>query len=395
MEPVPPPTPASPTDLPPAPAAPPIEAGPDTPASPLAAETLPPTPPPGSSVPPVPPAVSEPEPQLFSFHGQAHEYFRIWIVNTLLTLLTCGVFAAWAKVRKRRYLRGNTELMGHRFDYRADPRRILIGNALVAVMFLAYGLFGAVYPWVRIGAIVIGIALLPWIVVRSLAFNAHNTVYRGMRFHFRRPLSGAVMVYLFQPLMIPLTLGLYYPAWQRACRSYAISNHRLGDARFDFAGRNGPFYAAYFVAGVFVVGAAIAGGVLVFLLSDRRGAPPTLTQLIPFFLVYGGALFAARHYIFATLFNHIWNHTRLDEHRFVAHLSVRRWLGLQLTNLGAIVISCGLLYPWTVIRTVRYSVSCLSFVPAGPIEKIERLDGQSGSAVGDATAEFVGLDFGL
>ena len=35
----------------------------------------------------------------FEFTGDGAEYFRIWIVNTLLTLLTGGVFFAWAKVR--------------------------------------------------------------------------------------------------------------------------------------------------------------------------------------------------------------------------------------------------------------------------------------------------------
>jgi hypothetical protein len=107
----------------------------------------------------------------FVFHGNPREYFRIWIVNTLLTLLTLGLYSAWAKVRKRRYLRGNTELMGHRFDYVADPRRILAGNVLVALMFLAYMVVGEVYPMVRVGALVVGLALLPWVVVRSLAFN--------------------------------------------------------------------------------------------------------------------------------------------------------------------------------------------------------------------------------
>ncbi|HYP18040.1 MAG TPA: DUF898 family protein, partial [Opitutus sp.] len=52
-----------------------------------------------------------PAPASFIFHGSVREYFRIWIVNTLLTILTLGVFSAWAKVRKRRYLRGNTELL--------------------------------------------------------------------------------------------------------------------------------------------------------------------------------------------------------------------------------------------------------------------------------------------
>src|ERR1051326_346313 len=73
----------------------------------------------------------------FVFHGDAREYFRIWIVNALLSVCTLGIFSAWASVRTRRYLRGNTELLGHRFDYTADPRGILTGRALVAAFFFA------------------------------------------------------------------------------------------------------------------------------------------------------------------------------------------------------------------------------------------------------------------
>ncbi|MES1194436.1 MAG: DUF898 family protein, partial [Opitutus sp.] len=154
-----------------------------TPAEPAAPPVLPPAPA------PVPPfaGMEQPRPAHgFVFHGEAREYFRIWIVNTLLTLLTFGLYSAWAKVRKRRYLRGNTELMGHRFDYRANPPRILAGNILVALMFLAYMVVGEVYPVVRFGALLVGLILLPWVVVRSLAFNAHNTTYRGMRFYSRQ-----------------------------------------------------------------------------------------------------------------------------------------------------------------------------------------------------------------
>ena len=35
-----------------------------------------------------------------SFRLQRREYFRIWIVNLALTLLTFGIFSAWAKVAK-------------------------------------------------------------------------------------------------------------------------------------------------------------------------------------------------------------------------------------------------------------------------------------------------------
>lgn len=346
--------------------------------------------------PPVLPAArTEPVPEPFRFHGTASEYFRIWIVNTLLTLLTLGLFAAWAKVRKRRYLRGSTELMRHRFDYRADPRRILLGNFIVVVIFLAYSLLGAVYPVMRYGAIVVAVVLLPWIVVRSLAFNAHNTAYRGMRFHFRPPLSPAIMTYLIRPLLIIATLGFYFPAWARAQRQYTISHHKLGDAYFSFEGGSGPFYAVYLLAGLLVFAAAGAGAALMTLIPGGRNGIPSTEQLAVFLAVYGLALFVAKHYIHARLFNHIWNHTKLDEHGFSARLQTGRWLGLQLTNLGAIIISCGLLYPWAVIRSLRYTADCMHFHPAGPIENIQRLGGNEGSAVGDTAAEFIGLDFGL
>ena len=37
------------------------------------------------------------------FRGDPKEYFRIWIVNLALTILTLGIYSAWAKVRKQRY----------------------------------------------------------------------------------------------------------------------------------------------------------------------------------------------------------------------------------------------------------------------------------------------------
>jgi uncharacterized membrane protein YjgN (DUF898 family) len=332
----------------------------------------------------------------FVFHGEEREYFRIWIVNTLLTLLTGGLFAPWAKVRKRRYLRGNTELMGHRFDYRADPRRILTGTLVVAVLFLGYMVIGEVYPVVRFGTLGLGVLLLPWIVVRSLAFNAHNTAYRGLRFQFRQTYGMAALTYLGQALVVGITLGIYYPAWIRNQREFSIGSHRLGDAFFRFTAKSGPFYAAYLVAGAMVFGAAmIGGGMTGVLLAVNKHKVATLVELVPFFIVYGFVLYLAKQYLFARLFNHVWNHTRLDEHRFSANLGTGAWLKLQLHNLGLLLVSGGLLYPWTVVRSTRYALSCLHFEPVGPLDRIERLGKDEGSAFGETAGEFIGMDFGL
>ena len=75
--------------------------------------------------------------------------------------------------------------MGHRFDYTARAPRLFIGNLVVLAFFSGLrALCRAVYPWVRYGTIAVGVLMLPWIVVRSLSFNAQNTVYRGLRFRF-------------------------------------------------------------------------------------------------------------------------------------------------------------------------------------------------------------------
>jgi uncharacterized membrane protein YjgN (DUF898 family) len=372
-------------------------AAPETPAPNAVADfTLPPDPLPSDPLVPLPPPVAAgPEAHPFRFHGEVDAFFRIWIVNTLLTLLTAGVFLAWAKVRKRRYLRGCTEVLGHRFDYRADPIRLLFGHVVMVLLFLGYSVFGIVYPPVRYGALVVGIVLLPWIVVRSIAFNAHNTVYRGIRFRFHPSLSAALLVYLLEPLLIVATLGWYYPAWERSKRRYVISNHRLGDAYFHFDGKVGPFYRALLVGGAILTGAALTGGIVLTLLMGKTGRQPDLLEMIPFFILYALGFFVSRHYIYARLFNHLWNNTRLDDHRFQADMRTGRWVGLQLANLGAIIASAGLLYPWSVIRAQRYAASCLSFAPAGSIDGIQRLGSSAGSAAGDTAAEFVGLDFGL
>ena len=47
-----------------------------------------------------PPLKQAPETFRMSFTGQAGEYFRIWIVNLCLTIVTLGIYLPWAIVRQ-------------------------------------------------------------------------------------------------------------------------------------------------------------------------------------------------------------------------------------------------------------------------------------------------------
>ena len=62
------------------------------------------------------------------FTGRGGEYFGVWIVNLLLTIVTLGIYSPWAKVRRLQYFYRHTEVAGSSFDFHGSPIRILIGQ---------------------------------------------------------------------------------------------------------------------------------------------------------------------------------------------------------------------------------------------------------------------------
>jgi len=150
-------------------------------------------------------------PAAFTFTADWGEYFKIWIVNVLLTIVTLGIYAAWAKVRRRRYFYSNTRLFGHAFEYLADPVRILYGNLIVVGLFLLLTLSQVVSPILYVGLAILFAIAAPWLIIRALAFNARNTAWRGLRFHFNARYGEAAVVFLLWPLLVPLTLGFILP----------------------------------------------------------------------------------------------------------------------------------------------------------------------------------------
>src|SRR5712671_926850 len=141
------------------------------------------------------------------FSGNAREYFRIWIVNLLFTLLTLGIYSAWAKVRKKRYFYGNTTLQGDSFDYFGSPRAILRGRILALAVFVIYAFTGQLWPASNFLFWALAALFLPWLVVRALRFNANNSAWRGLRFDFGATTKQAAWFYLRMLAGVVFSLG--------------------------------------------------------------------------------------------------------------------------------------------------------------------------------------------
>src|ERR1700690_99945 len=84
-------------------------------------------------------------PEQMRFTGSGAEYFGVWIVNLLLTIVTLGIYSAWAKVRRLQYFYGHTGRGGSSFDFHGSPIRILIGRAIALVILVVYNFSGRMH----------------------------------------------------------------------------------------------------------------------------------------------------------------------------------------------------------------------------------------------------------
>lgn len=323
----------------------------------------------------------------FQFAGNTGEYFRIWIVNLVLTIVTLGIYSAWAKVRTQRYFHANTSVAGGHFEYLADPIAILKGRLIGLALFGGYAIatrFSVVAALVVLALIFV---LTPFLIVSAMRFRLRNVSWRNVRFAFDGQLGEAAKLYLLLPLLLIPTLGLAWPYVQYRQRKFLVEQARFGGTRFapDFA--SGEFFSMFFSAlgltFVAFLGAGIIGVLLAYIWQ-----PLMFVALVPAYL------FAFVYYP-TRLQIHVLNHSHLGEHRLQCTMTVAELYLLQLTNLVAVAGTLGFAYPWARIRVARYRAECMAILTRGTLDEFAAEAAASSNAVGQETGEFFDLDIGL
>lgn len=342
----------------------------------------------------------------FSFTGNASEYFRIWIVNMALTVVTLGVYSAWAKVRNRQYFLRHTWLDGASFDYTADPVNILKGRAIVAATFGLVFVAGLLSP-VLSGLLAVGMVLLvPWALTSSLAFNARNTSYRNIRFEFTGTAGEAAGVYMLMILWQVLSLGTAMPYSQWRFTQFIITRHLYGDERFEWTAKAKDFFKLYLPIVGGVVALILLGAVFAFIQRSGADVPtPAPTRSKPskelgamsiaaLVLVYGSMFVIAGH-IKARMANLVLGKMSVGPHQLVSSQRTRDILMLYFTNAVALVVSLGLLIPWAQVRLARYRMEHLRLHASGAIQAGRYEMAGRGGALGEAAHDLGDIDLGI
>lgn len=340
------------------------------------------------------PAPLEPTTQRYNFEftGDAKEYFRIWIVNVVFSILTLGIYSAWAKVRTRRYFLGNTLLAGNSFDFHADPVKILYGRILMTILLGGY-LFGSkISPLIVPISGVVLLVLFPWVIVRGMMFNLANTSYRSIRFSFAKDYSGSYLNYFKCLLIVTFTFGIGFSWAMRRHWWFRLTRSRIGSSRFDFNAEGSEFFAIYFGAGLVYMGALA----LAFLAGFISKGSLFLVSVLPVFFIYAGILFAAAH-VRAQTTNLVCKGTRLDNKiSFEANLKSPDFFKLYLVNLIACLFTLGLMIPWAMVRTAKYRLGHMHMIaPTGSLDSFVAEMPENSGALADAAVDFWDIDLGF
>ena len=331
----------------------------------------------------------------FKFTGNASEYFRIWIINVGLTILTLGIYSAWAKVRSKRYFYSNTYLDDTTFEYLAEPLKILKGRLIAVAVFAVYIGVTRFYPLGEIILIIAFIVLLPWLVIKALAFNAINSSYRNIHFNFKANFYEAGWLFFGIPFAILFTFGLAYPYFVFRRYQFTINNSYYGTTAFSFEAKSYDFSNIYFKAiGLFIF-ATLVLGLLVFSWSGitRSNFSASIDSSFLGGLVY--LVFFA--YLKTNVTNFVFSHTHLGKLRLESTLQFKQMLWLYLSNAIGIMLSLGLLIPWAKIRMLHYRLAHLKLHVTGgdDLNNFVAAEQEKVSATGEELSDLFDIEIGL
>jgi len=343
------------------------------------------------------------------FQGTAIEYFKIWIVNVFLTLITLGIYSAWAKVRSNRYFYANTYLHDSSFEYTADPKKILKGRLIVFFIYALFIYFSKVMINPFISLAILGFALLitPWIITKAIKFKLKNTKYKNVNFKYHENSFVMYKFFFIHLLLNLITVGLAYPYSLNKFKELIINNSSYGKTFFNYDGKTKDFYINFIkIILVYVLSIGAVGVFIAFFassfkddlnslnnLNHNKNIIPILTVfVINFFYIF--ILFGLKAFYDAIMQNYVYGHTKLDNYPLKSTLGALKLTGIYITNILAIIFSLGLLYPWTKIRTLKYKLENTHIAIDDEFVS-EAAQVEQESALGEETEDFFDMDIGL
>ena len=376
-----------------------------------------------------------------AFTGSGSEYFRIWIVNLLLTLVTLGIYYPWAKVRRLRYFHGNTLVGGRPLGFHADPKKMLKGYLLVGVLLALYSVAGNFHAVAGLVAFVAVMLIWPALLKSSMQFRLANTSWRGLRFRFTGDLRGAyaAMLPLFVPALCLVAAGTFVPDQEQPpmwylyvtgsvmvglvvvspwlfqrLKAYQHNHYALASQHTRFHATIGMFYKLFAEVLVVYLAISVVLGVVLTVAAfvgiavlGLSGNPFTHGENAKSMWLMAAAVFGfialtllfvslIKPYVVTRLQNLVWAQTQTEDIRIHSRLKARSMVWLSIKNWFLVVFTLGLYWPFAAIARARMQLEAVSVASRIDLDAlVSHARSHEGEAAGDAAGDLFGLDIGF
>lgn len=376
------------------------------------------------------------------FSGGGGEYFRVWIVNVLLTVVTFGLYTPFARRRTAQYFWGHTLVADSPLAFTAQQRKMVIGFLLVVVLYFAFNLAADAGQDTVVSLMMLaGAILAPYFWGSAMRFRLHATRWRGVRLQFTAtwpevyfaswPLFlaaltwGATFALIDAQLPARLTKAAAYAAMGPvlALSGLAVLVTVLCFIRLDFnykallvarariggqQGRWKPVFGDFVriwlaTVGVFLLSVLVVALLLVAVAGGLVTALPKKPGLFAILLVLGAVvafiflLFLvsgpARAYREARIHRLVWNNIGFSHvARFKCDLSVRGYVLLRVRNILLTLVTLGFFRPFALVSEYRMKVDSVTLHVKGGLDQLAGQLSREEQGLGDAIADVAGLD---
>ena len=396
--------------------------------------------------------------QALSFEGKGLEYFKIWIVNILLTIITLGLYYPWAKVRNNRYLYANSTLDGRNFEYHATGKQLFIGYVISTILVLLYFGLQSALPSAALVVLLVLFVAFPWLIWRSLKFNMRVTSFSNVLFSFDGELKGSYINFIALPAaaLAVVLAGFFAVTWFASTLngaspvlgsiigvigfsvimalavyafsyiktknvSYVINGTKYGQGQFEIKLDVAPFVkiwlttiGIYFLAVIvfmfaigiaaFVVGSSSQLLDLASLQDDPEALASAMIDpviLLTMAVVYIGFIVISIltfSYSYVRQREYIYSKIMLDQKiAFASNLTVTRFALVAISNLFLFIFTFGLAFPWMTVRMAKLVLSHTMVDTSVGLDNYVTQQQESQSSLGEQIGDAfnINVDIGL
>lgn len=317
---------------------------------------------------------SKPSTATYRYHGTGGDLLGLVFVNGLLTMITLGIYSAWAKNKVREFHYSHTEMDGDRFAWHGTGGELFSGALKAAGILIVLGLVyqlaifllggDGASPAVAMAmslTYMAGIGLLICFAINNARrYRLSRSSWRGIRFSFHGESAEFLKLMVKGTLLSILTLGFYTPYFQNQRRAFLVNNARFGSEPFMYKADGSELMGEYIKAVLLTI--------------------PTL----------------GLYWIWYSAFKHryFWGNTTMRGGRFRSSITGGELFKLHFVNMLLVFFTFGLGMTWAITRTQAFLFDNMALHGTVDWASIQQR-AQEAAATGEGMAESFDVDIGI